>query len=277
MKNVKRILPYLFLLALMAGATAAFCEDDVAGCQDHPLLTRMPNFFINNCSESDFDRFEFSSDNGAIPVEGKRTSISYFLKEGSKAPSILAIIRNYTNAMTKIGGEVVYDSAYRATIKLIRGPQEIWLGVDVVAPYQYLLEIVEKSDMQQQVMASAEGMTSDITTLGHTALYGIYFDTGKSDLKPESGAALNEIARMLKQNSALKIWVVGHTDNVGALPGNIALSLARAESVVNELTTGLGVDPEQLAAQGVGPLSPVSSNAEEEGRALNRRVELVAQ
>ena len=254
-----------------------FGEVDAEGCKDHPLLSRMPNFVLGNCTESDFDLHEFSSDAGSIPVEGKKTLINYFLKEGSKAPSVLAIIRNYTNAMKKIGGEIVYESAWRATLKLIRGPPEIWVGVDVVAADQYTLVIVEKGDMEQQVVATAEGMTSDITTLGHTALYGIYFDTGKADLKPESGAALTEIARMLKQDPALKIWVVGHTDNVGALPGNIALSLARAESVVKELTAGQGVDAAQLAAQGVGSLSPVGSNTTEEGRALNRRVELVAQ
>jgi outer membrane protein OmpA-like peptidoglycan-associated protein len=237
----------------------------------------MPNFYLRLCESSDFDRHEFSSETGAIAVEGKKTLLTYALKEGVTGPSVAAIVRNYVNAIKKIGGTVIYDGGSRATLKLTRGKQEIWIGVNVAAVYEYRLDIVEKAEMVQEVVASAEGMTKDISVTGRVALYGIYFDTGKSEIKPESEPALKEIARMLKQDAATKLFVVGHTDNVGGIGGNMSLSRSRAESVVRVLATRHGVGAGQLAAHGVGSLSPIASNATEEGRALNRRVELVAQ
>jgi outer membrane protein OmpA-like peptidoglycan-associated protein len=262
---------------LIAGAAEAISQEDVKGCKDHPLFTRMPNFFIRLCESSDFDRHEFSSESGPIAVEGKRTVLYYYLKDGAKGPSVVAIVRNHINAIKKIGGTVVYDGGGRATLKVTKGKQEIWVGVNVAAVYEYRLDIVEKGEMQQDIIATAEVMTNDITTTGHAALYGIYFDTGKSEIKAESESSLKEIAIMLKQNATMKLFVVGHTDNAGGIGANMALSKARAESVVKELTAKHGVGAEQLAAHGVGSLSPVAPNATEEGRALNRRVELVAQ
>lgn len=277
MKSRYRVLPALVCLFLIAGTTEVISQEDVEGCKDHPLFTRMPNFFIRLCESSDFDRHEFSSESGPIAVEGKRTVLYYYLKDGAKGPSVVAIVRNHINAIKKIGGTVVYDGGGRATLKVTKGKQEIWVGVNVAAVYEYRLDIVEKGEMQQEVVATAEVMTNDITTTGHAALYGIYFDTGKSEIKAESESSLKEIAIMLKQNATMKLFVVGHTDNVGGIGGNMALSKARAESVVRELTTKHGVGAGQLAAHGVGSLSPVAPNATEEGRALNRRVELVAQ
>lgn len=282
MKFQYRILQSLVWMFLVAGTAEAIGQEDAYGCKDHPLFTRMANFQIQNCEGSEFDRHEFSSDDGPIAVEGKKTIISYFLKDGAQGPTGVAIVRNYMNAIKKIGGAVVYDGGDRATLKVTKGKREIWAGVNVIgvngtAVYEYRLDIVEKGEMQQEIVATAEVMTNDITTKGHAALYGIYFDTGKSEVKPESESALNEIAKMLKQNVAMKLFVVGHTDNVGGIGSNMTLSKARAESVAKELTTKYGVGAKQLAAHGVGSLSPVASNATEEGRALNRRVELVGQ
>jgi outer membrane protein OmpA-like peptidoglycan-associated protein len=106
---------------------------------------------------------------------------------------------------------------------------------------------------------------------------GILFDTGKADVKPESDPALQEVSKLLKANPALKVYVVGHTDNVGGLAANIDLSKRRAASVVLSLTTQYGVSAAQLQAYGDGPYAPIASNDAEDGRALNRRVELVKQ
>jgi len=167
--------------------------------------------------------------------------------------------------------------AARATFKVTRHKQEIWVGVNAAVAYEYTLEIVEKGAMQQEVVATAEVITNDITSTRHAALYGIYFDTGKSEIKAESESSLKEIAKMLKQNAKMKLFVVGHTDNVGSIGANIALSKARAEAVVRAMTAKYGVGAGQLAAHGVGSLSPVAPSTTEEGRARNRRVELVAQ
>ncbi|HWP81655.1 MAG TPA: OmpA family protein [Bacteroidota bacterium] len=152
-----------------------------------------------------------------------------------------------------------------------------WAHVYATGGPWYTLVVVEEAPMQHVVEANADAWKNDILHTGKAALYGIYFDTGKSDIKPESEAAIKEIARLLSENPALSLHVVGHTDNVGELDYNLKLSKARAEAVVNELVSKHKVAADRLKAHGVGPLPPVSSNDSEEGRALNRRVELVKQ
>jgi outer membrane protein OmpA-like peptidoglycan-associated protein len=106
---------------------------------------------------------------------------------------------------------------------------------------------------------------------------GILFDTGKSEVKPESAPALQEVVKLLQQDAKLKLYVVGHTDNVGALAGNMELSRLRAAAVVHELTTKYAVTAERLQSFGDGPYAPVTSNETADGRTLNRRVEIVKQ
>lgn len=163
-------------------------------------------------------------------------------------------------------------------LKLVRGTSEIWTEVGVGdGGNNYHVVVVEKAGMKQEVVASADVWKSDLGATGHAAVYGIYFDTGKSVIKPESAPALKEVAKLLAGDPALKLWVVGHTDSVGALDANMKLSQARAEAVAAALTTAHGVAAARLKGCGVGPLAPVASNDTEAGRAKNRRVELVKQ
>jgi outer membrane protein OmpA-like peptidoglycan-associated protein len=141
----------------------------------------------------------------------------------------------------------------------------------------YTLVVVEEGALEQVVEANAEAWKNDIRQTGKVALYGIYFDTGKSVVKPESEPTINEIAKLLRDNPTFKLHVVGHTDNVGELDYNLRLSKARADAVVNTLVRNHKIAAERLKAHGVGPLAPVASNQTEEGRAKNRRVELVEQ
>jgi len=127
------------------------------------------------------------------------------------------------------------------------------------------------------IKVDAAALASDITRTGHSAVYGIYFDTGKADIKPESDAALKEITKLLQQDPKLKLHVVGHTDNVGTLASNMDLSRRRADAVARALTTKYQIAALRLTSEGVGPLAPVMSNDSEDGRAKNRRVELVKQ
>jgi flagellar motor protein MotB len=141
-----------------------------------------------------------------------------------------------------------------------------------------LLEIIETKPMATaMVKVDALAMAKDIAAKGSVAVYGIYFDHDKAEVKPESGEALAEIAKLLQAQPALKVYLVGHTDNVGALPYNLQLSQQRAEAVVKALASRHGIAAARLTPKGVGPLAPVASNQAEEGRAKNRRVELVAQ
>ena len=131
--------------------------------------------------------------------------------------------------------------------------------------------------MNQDVIADANSMANSIKESGKVAVYGIYFDTGKSTLKPESQPTLQEITKLLKADPNLKLYVVGHTDNTGAFDANMKLSMDRAGAVVNALVSQFSVNAARLRACGDGPTSPVASNDKEEGKALNRRVELVKQ
>ncbi|MEW6570286.1 MAG: OmpA family protein [Nitrospirota bacterium] len=151
------------------------------------------------------------------------------------------------------------------------------MTVDTTSGEKYELTIVEKAEMAQEVVADAKSLMSDIQATGHASVYGIYFDFNKADIKPESEAAIKEIAKLLQQNSRLKLYVVGHTDNVGTLDYNMKLSKARADAVVKELVAKYKISAQRLNAFGVGSLAPVASNDVEEGRAKNRRVELVKQ
>ena len=137
------------------------------------------------------------------------------------------------------------------------------------------MTIVEKQAMQQDVTVDAKAMADGLAATGHVEVPGIFFDTGQSVLKPESDAALKEIAKLLQANPALKLWVVGHTDSVGSPEANITLSNARAAAVIQALTQKNRIDPKRLAPFGNGPYAPVATNDSEEGRAKNRRVELV--
>ncbi|RPI26668.1 MAG: flagellar motor protein MotB [Acidobacteria bacterium] len=139
------------------------------------------------------------------------------------------------------------------------------------------VDVVEvKSMVQNMVRVSAQEMSQAIQSSGKVALYGIFFDTAKAEIKPESKPALDEIAKLLSIDSKLKLHVVGHTDNVGEFDSNLALSKRRAEAVVAALVRDYGINASRLTPNGVAYLAPVAVNTTEEGRAKNRRVELVA-
>jgi outer membrane protein OmpA-like peptidoglycan-associated protein len=126
-------------------------------------------------------------------------------------------------------------------------------------------------------VADAAAFANDLRATGHVAVYGILFDTGKSVVKPESKPALDEVAKLLKADPGLRLWVVGHTDAVGKVDDNMRLAQARAEAVAAELVSAHGIAAARLKGYGVGPLAPVAGNEDEAGRAKNRRVELVKQ
>lgn len=151
-------------------------------------------------------------------------------------------------------------------------PNSIW-GAPAVVQL-----VVEPAAMEGgKVLVNGDAMKKALGEDGKIALYGIYFDTGRAVLKPESAPQLAEMARLLQASPALKVHIVGHTDNQGAVAGNLTLSQQRAEAVVAALVKTHGVDGQRLSARGVASFAPVASNAAEAGRAKNRRVELVAQ
>jgi OmpA-OmpF porin, OOP family len=266
-----------FVLAGFVSSVAA--EQDVKGSRDHPLLSRMPDFYIAEYKDSEFDSHKFiGQDKKTVSIEGHKYYILYRLNKGVAEPGELKIRRNIQDALKKIGGKVVFDDNFNkvSTIVLQKEGKETWVEVRSYNN-MYKQTIVEKDIMKQEVVANAEAMGNDINATGHVSIYGIYFDTGKSEIKPESDAAISEIAKLLKNNGALKLYVVGHTDNVGSFDSNMKLSKERADAVAKALSDKYGIAAARLKPYGVASLSPITSNDTEDGKSKNRRVELVKQ
>ncbi len=273
----------IFLLTWMLILTAynARAQNDAEGSKDPALFTRMHGYHIYRYDDLQFDQYEFKiSDSKTQMVEGHSFFIIYDANENIQIPSPLQIGRNYINAAKSVGGQLVYefhDPGEDVVVKVIKNNMETWAYVSANGNGSYSIHLIEKQAMKQDVLADASTMDKSIKESGKATLYGIYFDTGKADVKPESEATLKEIAKLLEDNTNLKLYVVGHTDNTGTLEVNMKLSQDRAVAVVNALVSKYSVDASRLKACGDGPTAPIASNDSDEGRALNRRVELVKQ
>ena len=275
MKTRKMIVFAVILLLFFACAAFVRAQDeetDVEGGKDHPLLSRMKNFFIADYLAR-FDEHEFYlSDEETKTVEGDRTYIDYRLKEGAPQPSPIQIRRNYANALKTLGATLVHEAEEYACWKLIKGGQEIWIDLSIHNDgWSYELNFVQIAAMIQEV--SANEMLEALNKDGFIALY-INFDSGKYDLKPETQGTVDQIVALLKENRDLKVSIEGHTDNVGQPAANKTLSEQRARSVMSAVVKG-GVDAARIRAVGWGQERPVADNRGEEGRAKNRRVEIV--
>ena len=303
----------LAIAPLLLLTTLAAAQQTV---KDHPLVSRFPGSEVSEYKSVEFDEFELplgqivdeNKFSKTQHLEGKVTKFKYTTPE---AHSTLEIERSYQDALTKAGFQILYQCSgdacrapksfqggYRGStsgtwcfnceqpmrylaVKLPRAAGDAYVSLVVEKdPYEggTWLTIVEVKPMKAGlVTVNAATMAADISQTGHASIYGIYFDTGKADLKPESDATLAEISKLLAANPALKLHVVGHTDNVGTLASNMTLSKQRADAVVAALVSKYHVSAARLLAAGVGPLAPVANNKTEDGRAKNRRVELVEQ
>lgn len=271
------------LLILVIGATFTSAQD-VEGGKDHPLLTRYPNSTLLEYAK-DFDSVEFTIGRAANgnpkkkAIEGDHTLLRYFYAADNQ-PSHLQIMRNYQNALKKIGAVVMYErlpgenDSGETTLKVTGGGKEVWIQVEpgFSAPTNsYKIQIVEIAAMEQVV--SANKLLEEINKNGFVALY-VNFDTNKWELKEDGLATVREIVAMLKSAPTLKLSIEGHTDNVGTPATNKVLAENRAKSVMKAIVEG-GIAAGRLAAVGLGQETPIADNRTEEGRAKNRRVELV--
>ena len=184
------------------------------------------------------------------------------------------ILDNYENALKKIDAETLKQTKKDFYGKVTKEGKEIWIQVHALDRL-YRLTIVEREQMEQKVTVNPDALFGDIPTTGHAAVYGIYFDHDSATITQESNPSLKAIADMLKANNPLNLYVVGHTDMTGGFEYNVGLSLKRAHAVVKVLVNEYGIATERLAGKGAGPLCPIGSNKNVNGRKLNRRVELV--
>ena len=274
-KKINTIL--LFLIVITIGA-----QVDVNGSKDYYLLDRLPEFHIKSYEEKEFGKHRFVVKVGAIKMaEGKKIEIVYkHNSHGDKDftfPSRLQVLRNYSNAIKNAGGTILYEASNDQhgyyTFKV--NEKTIWIDVHSYSGYQYQLNIIEEEVMRQDLVIDAELIKSKLDIEGKIAIYGIYFDTGKAVVKEESNPALEQIAAFLKNNPDVNCWVVGHTDADGSFEVNSKLSLDRAKAIKIALEDTYGINKERLFAEGVGPLAPIATNTTEDGKQLNRRVELV--
>jgi OmpA-OmpF porin, OOP family len=278
--------------------------EDAEGCKDHPLFSRLPGYSLTSCDKTDHEERKFNvgpaktnpqggeAMTATVPVEGRFFTMSYTLDEGATKKSPLQIMRNFQNAVRSAGGTVegeypgwcqvgLDDSMFQGgnncanwstTLKVAKGGHETWTLVHPGGEGEgFTLYVMEREAMKQDVAVNEflDALNKD----GFIALH-INFDTAKATIKPDSNALLDQAAAMLKMAPDLKIEVAGHTDNVGDAATNQKLSEARAQSVVAALVQR-GVAAGRMTAKGLGQSVPVADNRTEEGRAKNRRVELV--
>ncbi len=245
-------------------------------------------------------------------LEGKLTRIAYKTPENRAA---LEVFRNYEQAFKAAGfetsfsceretcggrnfglalaGDALYslfgdqhaDQRYLAA-RLRRPGGDVYAALYVVmhrsggGPLKdrtlALLEITDVKAMDERmVVVESSAMQRDIAASGRVAMHGILFDFDKDTMRAESKPQLDEIAKLLKAQPGLKVLIVGHTDSKGAHDYNRDLSQRRARSIVEALVRDHGIAAARLTPVGVGMAAPMATNRTEEGRALNRRVELV--
>jgi OOP family OmpA-OmpF porin len=270
----------LFLaFAVTAIAVPARAQQDADGSKDHPMFSRMPGYYIEEYDAQDFTSIELDTDPGK-KVEGRFWKISYWLKDGARKAGPVQIARNYMNLMLQRGGKKLLDDVDAgggtAIAQMPINGKNIYMQIGVSNGGEvYDLTIVEEAGMEQQVEFTAMELAKALNEKGSVALHNILFDTGKATLKPESAAALAPIGELMKSDTALKLEIQGHTDNVGQSAANLKLSQDRAAAVKTYLVQQLQVPAARLTTAGLGDTKPIADNASENGRAQNRRVELV--
>lgn len=281
--------------ALLAVALPAFGQSKVKEnpkCTPNPVFEKFPNSVYHSCEKSRFSKLDIyvakdpAKLTGSYAKEAKEGEYWYYFDhiapDASGAyPSRLELFRNFENALKAAGGTMLYADGDRSfTYTITRPSGEYWgqvgCGAGSAAKCDRIQhKIVRVAAMEQAVTVSADQIRKSIADTGKMVFYGIYFDTDKATLKAESEPTLAEMAKFLKANVALKVFIVGHTDMQGGAERNQKLSQERAAAVVAALSGKHGIARERLAAEGVGPLAPVAANDAEAGRAKNRRVEMV--
>jgi len=281
----------LSALALFAAATS-FAQDNPK-CEPNPLFSRFPGERLDNCERSRFTELEVARRSDPA---NPRSNVIRFKKEGEywythgplqkdaagRYPGKLEVRRNFENAIKQAKGDVLFvdEGSGSLNFRISRPDGEYWGisgcgGGDATSCMSISHKMVRVAGMEQSVVVSAEQIAKSIADEGKAVFYGLYFDSGKSVLKPESAPTLAEMAKWLAANPANNVYIVGHTDMQGSVDSNMGLSRARAAAVVDALIKQHAVKRDRLGSEGVGPYAPLSNNTSDAGRAKNRRVEMV--
>jgi len=274
--------PLLLIFWLLAGPVQA---QDTSHCVEHPMIRPFPGSELrDNCDYKEFDEYAFWVKNAdgrqvQTTVQGKHWSLNYVLLDDqgnwSSAHSILEYRENYKRAALEKGGTILFENEGYLTFTLPgEGGSTTWCQVHIWNKSNQEVRIIEVAPMVQRMTFGPAELKAALDAEGRVALRGILFDLDKDTLQPESMEQLGHVVTLLKNYPDLALEVQGHTDDQGDEAYNQELSQRRAATVVTYL--GLfGIEASRLTAAGYGESEPVASNTTEEGRAQNRRVELV--
>jgi len=264
----------IFSIVLMfASVINGFAQTDSEGCKDHALLSRMPGYYILECTQN-YNQLDFYDSKGQdVKLEGNLTYAWYLfnLESGKPEPSFFQIIKNYSNAIIKIGGRKIYEDNGLGCYTLNKNGKDYNIKVSCTNSSDFLLYVLEMEPMKQEI--TANDMLEALNKDGFISL-NILFETGKSTIKSESLPVIDQVYQLMNLDKTLKISIEGHTDNVGDAASNKKLSTDRAKSVMDALTAK-GIDKSRLSSIGWGQEKPVADNRTEEGKAKNRRVEII--
>lgn len=254
-------------------------QQDSEGCKDSPLLTRPSGCHITSCSASEFDAAELalktSGDSRTKHLEGKVQKIFY----DCQGKSALQVRRNAEGALRGAGFTLDFTGYDTPTHYVTGHKGGTWVAVEaseLTGDSQYVFTSVVTEAMKQEMTSDAKTWADEINKSGRAAVYGIEFDIGKATLRPESEQVLTQVAGLLNSQPDWKMKIEGHTDSTGTKAANQVLSQQRAAAVVAWLVKD-GIASSRLSAAGLGDSKPIADNTTDDGRARNRRVELVKQ
>ena len=268
-----------------------YAQGDVKG-EDLSFVPRYPGSVRVDYKFEEYAAFDMQTRCPACPytktqsVEGKHYFIQY---EVHGSMSQLQILRNYENAWKSKGWKIQaaanpQNLEQPVTAEKVDPQSDIWVtvitnmglndseGKKVII---YDVNVIEIAKMEQVIEIDEAAMKKELDSAGKVVLHGINFDTGKAAIKDDSKPLLDEIGKLLNDNKDLKLSIEGHTDNVGAKPTNQKLSEQRAASVKSYIVSNYKVDASRLVTKGFGDTKPIADNGTDDGKAQNRRVELV--
>jgi len=242
------------------------------GGNDYRLIGHMPGFIAGTPIKKHFDEVEFGLPAAQyVRIRGAVYGVDYKgpAKDPEQEITTVEIVENYRQALKDLNAEFLYDTPGGITARVDDHGQTVWLKIN-----DHSVVTVEEKPFQLTIQPPpADVMKDKLDKEGHIALY-VNFDFAKATLKPDAAPVIAQVVELLKRNPDLKVSIDGHTDNLGSHDYNMKLSQDRAASVMAAITAA-GIDGSRLKSAGYGPDKPIATNDTDEGRARNRRVELV--
>ena len=242
--------------------------ESVGDKDDYPFAKPFPGGVLR--------RTEHSTRNAAFTPKGAAQPVVLHVTETKdytipKDVSMYEFVHVVSSALEKAGWSIertAVGSDGTVWAHYAHNGRDIWL-YDRASGTEESIELADVG-----VEASTAALKAELAKNGHAALYGIYFDTDSATPKPESETTLRHVLQLLQAEPSLRLEIQGHTDNSGSADHNIKLSDQRAASVRTWLTAH-GIAAARLTSKGYGATKPVADNNTAEGKAKNRRVELV--